>query len=60
MNKKIHVIENTCPAEQRRKVLLPILGVIMFGGVLFWSVNHIAGGCTSLGDVLTYCEISTK
>lgn len=52
---KLHTIDEE-PIQKRKTLTLPVLGVIIFGGLLFWTFNHIAGGCTSASQVLSYCH----
>lgn len=55
MNKKLNTIVNTSPPMKEKSAWMPALGIVVFSFCVFWAVNHIAGGCTDVSDVLEYC-----
>jgi hypothetical protein len=45
-------------AIPKKKLYLPVAGIVVFGFLLFWMGTHIAGGCTdTLQDVFSFCPL---
>lgn len=54
---KMRTIDNES-ADMKKKSLTPaVIGAIACAFLLFWAVDHIAGGCTSPSDAFTFCPM---
>ena len=54
---KMRTIDHEVPETKKKSLTPTVIGAIACAFLLFWAVDHIAGGCTSPSEALTFCPM---